>query len=344
MHVLEGLYFDIKKPASLLEKKNVSLLYEKLKKIDLRFIGAFDPFEVNETIVKPIDVQKKSWLGIYNLNKMEIQSCLKQKFYLSSYKGVNYNKHLYAPANVKNDLLEFIYVQALSANTIKPSGRSRYVYGFYDDKTGPELTTAHIETVSGLISQVRKDLSKNGKAAVAVQCVSSVIDNGKDVFTNHSQNLEKVVCTTRATRLECTDTTYLLNRSIVQNIKYKPGTIRLLKVYELQLYDKNGGKLSLKKGTTTFGLSTSTWDYHEAALIVFQDTKTGKVYFSVIDEFFYSVPVTLSKWLTDLIPDVTDIKFRLFPYVRVKEREEKYMSEVEAAAYVKEHEKNRDAY
>jgi hypothetical protein len=339
----DGLYED-QTAANLICKYIVNMhlfaaLYPDSKDIDLRFIGAFDPLETNRRLVT--ELRKNGWTNSYKENRDAIKSCVKSFFHISTYKGVTYDRSIYDPENQKNNYLESMYMAGLSLSYFIPT--KIYAYSYIP---GNKSVLADKKVPQGLVDVLYElkrpgliEMSAGGALEAGVQCYN--ITDASDADTNKTRNMTKITCPIRKTRHECTDSTYLINKSIVQNMGTKKDLVKLLKVYGIQVYSKDTAKIAVKNRTTTFDASTSDWDYHEASLVVFQDVNTKEVYMAVIDNFFNIAPMTLSEWMS-IFSAPKDLKFRAYPFVRVQEREDKYMTLEAATQYSKENTRNPD--
>jgi hypothetical protein len=309
-------------------------MYPGSKYIDLKFLGALDPFEVNRTIFRSIN--SKGFFSTYENNRKEIQACLKGLFYIREYKGKAYNKSLYDPDNSKNKDLEKLFLIGLTESSQKIGNLNFSLYYRYDGTRGIEaplfdksLPQKIYNEISALKNLALKNMSSNGIWEAGVQCVN--LTDVSFALENKSRNMTHIECPIRKTISECTDSAYLINKVIVQGKKYFQDHFDLLKIYQIQLYQKDGAKIKLDQ-TNHKNLNDTLWDYHAVSLLILEDPKTKQAYMVIIDNLINDKLLTISNWLS-YFENPTELRFRVFPYIRVEEKEKKYMTMEEAIKY-----------
>ncbi len=323
----------------------LTALYSESKDIDLRFIGAIDSLEINADLVRK--VEEKGWLNTYNENKKDIQDCIKEKF-----TKLFYNVYIYDSVNPKNTLLETTYLSSLSLSRLdilddnRPVYYHRYVYGHVANDNNiladKKLTSDIRDILLALVSPGLVAMSPGGRSEEAVVCTN--VADSTDSEINHTRNRMEVICNDRLTKFDCSDSTYLVNKSISQYFESKKNIVRLLKLYSIRAYDgkknKNGEqkRINVNRTKTAFGVSTSGgYKFHEASLVVLQNVKDKEMYMAVVDNFFNILPMTFSEWLGLFSDPSSELRFCIRPYGRDEKTEENYMSMAEAKAYIKVH-------
>ncbi len=326
MHLAFSLFEDKKLEAEINKitsnEKAIKFAVKNSLPMDLRYIGVIDPIEIYKKQI--FDVRDRDWIDLYMENAESIKTCLSWSF------NTKDRSILYDVTNLRNTYLELYYMYLLLLSEFRLSeAASIYTYNipsapstFMNKEIPDEVKTA----INELKQYGIKAISSGGQYEAAVDCYNLTDVSMAD--TNHSKDMTEISCKPRLLREECTDTSYMLNRSIVQSMTYHK-KLKIIKLYEIQAYNYHGGKLKIKQAKTLQGKETSGWDYHVASLVIIQNLKDKNLYIVVNDNFFSENAMTIQEWTT-LFSNSQKIKYRLIPFIRSKKREELYMTFDEA--------------
>ncbi len=321
---------DIDKISSI--KEAIDYGFENAKPLDLRYLGVMAPIEIYKKQTQEIEIKQNGfWINTYIENKEKIKTCLSQLL------NIKDKPKIYDVSNIKNTLLEAYYTGMLSVSRLKLAENftlfaydtvpwNSYINTVFDKQMSSELK----DIVNKLKELGIKSIQPGGPYEAATSC--NCVTDSYLADTNRNKDMTEVSCKVRLLREECTDTSYMINKSISQYMD-KQDRIKILRIYEIQAYEQNGKKLKINKPNTLLGKKTSNWDYHVASLIIFKDLISKELYIAINDNFFSQHPMTLKEW-TGLFSNSQKIKYVLVPFIRVKGKETLYttlkMAEKEA--------------